>query len=224
MVVLPPESCPPAQEIRSVDLRLAPIAVSDAPGYGQRLATTALGPPMLPQWCVWVEPPSADQPSRWETRWQQGVDQSLQVWGQVLPITRVADPQRAHVRIERRRPARRQLPDGWRASNGRSLLETLNIRRQEVWRLEPRVTVLVSPELRASVLQATALHELGHAFGLWGHSDQAGDAMAVSQGRSPLFRLSARDQLTLKWMRQQPTQFGKPVETNQDLKTRLRDD
>ena len=139
-------------------------------------------------------------------------------------MIRVVDRQRAHVRIERRRPQRRQLPDGWRASNGRSLLETLSIRRQEVWRLEPRVTVLVSPELRASVLQATALHELGHAFGLWGHSDQAGDAMAVSQGRSPLLRLSERDQLTLEWMRRQPTQFGKPMEADQDLEARPRND
>ena len=222
MVALTPDPCPPAQEVRSVDLRFEPIAVAGAPGYGQRLATTALGPPMLSRWCVWVEPASSSEPSRWEARWQRGVDQSLEVWGQVLPITRVVDPQRAHVRIERRRPPRRQLPDGWRASNGRSLLETLNVRRQEVWRLEPRVTVLVSPELRASVLQATALHELGHAFGLWGHSDQAGDAMAVSQGRSPLLRLSERDQLTLEWMQRRPTQFGKPVETGQASEIRLR--
>ena len=224
MVVLPPEPCPPAQEIRSVDLQFASITATDAPGDGQRLATTALGPPMLPQWCVWVEPPSSDQPSRWEKRWQQGVAQSLEVWGRVLSITRVVDPGRAHVRIERRRPPRRQLPGGWRASNGRSLLETLNIRRQEVWRLEPRVTVLVSPELRASVLQATALHELGHAFGLWGHSDQSGDAMAVSQGRSPLLELSARDRLTLEWMRQQPTQFGKPVGADSGSEARFRFD
>ncbi len=224
MVVLPPEPCPPAQEILSIDLQFAPITVADAPGYGQRLATTALGPPMLPQWCVWVEPPSSDQPSRWEKRWQQGVGQSLEAWGRVLPITRVVDPGRAHVRIERRRPPRRQLPGGWRASNGRSLLETLNIRRQEVWRLEPRVTVLVSPELRASVLQATALHELGHAFGLWGHSDQSGDAMAVSQGRSPLLELSARDRLTLEWMRQQPTQFGKPGGVDSGSEARFRFD
>ena len=221
MVALTPDPCPPAQEVRSVDLRFEPIAVAGAPGYGQRLATTALGPPILPRWCVWVEPASSSEPSRWEARWRRGVDQSLKVWGQVLPITRVVDPQRAHVRIERRRPPRRQLPDGWRASNGRSLLETLNVRRQEVWRLEPRVTVLVSPELRASVLQATALHELGHAFGLWGHSDQAGDAMAVSQGRLPLLRLSERDQLTLEWMQRRPTQFGKPVETGQASEIRL---
>lgn len=208
MVVLTPDPCPPAQEIRTVDLRFSPIDEPNPPGYGEQLATTSLGPPLLPHWCVWTEPARSGTPSRWEQRWIEGVDQSLTTWEQLLPITRVLDPQRAHVRVERRRPPRRQLPQGWRASNGRSLLETLDIRRDGVWRLEPRVTVLVSPELRASVLQATALHELGHAFGLWGHSDQSGDAMAVSQGRQPLLRLSARDRLTMEWMRQQVTQFG----------------
>ena len=211
MVVLPPEPCPAAQEVRALDLRVAPMALSDAPGYGQQLVTTAQGPPILPRYCVWVEPPRSAAPSRWEERWRQGIDQSLKAWEQLLPITRVADPQRAHVRIERRRPPRRQLAEGWRASNGRSLLETLKVRREGAWRLEPRVTVLVSPELRASVLQATALHELGHAFGLWGHSDDPGDAMAVSQGRQPVLQLSARDRLTLQWLYQQPTQFGRLV-------------
>jgi predicted Zn-dependent protease len=87
-------------------------------------------------------------------------------------------------------------------------LEVLAVQRLQSWRLEPRVTVLVSPELRAAVLEATALHELGHAFGLWGHSDQAADAMAVFQGGEPVKALTQRDRLTLEWLRQQPTRFG----------------
>ena len=220
-MALTPDLCPPPQEVRPFELGFAPIAVSEAPGYVQKLATTDLGPPLLPRWCVWVEPATSATPSRWEERWHQGVDQSLKAWQQVLPITRVIDPQRAHVRIERRRPPRRQLAAGWRASNGRSLLKTLKVRRLGAWHLEPRVTVLVSPELRASVLQATALHELGHAFGLWGHSDDPGDAMAVSQGHQPVLQLSARDRLTLQWMQQQPTQFGQPVEADLAVQARL---
>jgi predicted Zn-dependent protease len=82
------------------------------------------------------------------------------------------------------------------------------VRRQGVWRFEPKVSVLVSPELRAPVLQATALHELGHAFGLWGHSPDPGDAMAVHQGQDPVLKLSARDLETLLWLRSQNASFG----------------
>ena len=147
---------------------------------------------------------------RWERRWLQGMDAALASWAKLLPIVRVEDPQRAHVRVERRRPPLRQLPGGWRASNGRSLLQVLEVTRAGRTLLEPRVTVLVSPGLRASSLRATALHELGHAFGLWGHSDNPADAMAPVQGSSPVLEPSADDRLTLEWIRRQPTGFGQP--------------
>jgi predicted Zn-dependent protease len=100
-------------------------------------------------------------------------------------------------------------------------LKALAVQRLQSWRLEPRVTVLVSPELRSAVLEATALHELGHAFGLWGHSDQAADAMAVFQGGEPVRALTQRDRLTLEWLRQQPTRFGgAPPEHLIDSKTK----
>ena len=54
-------------------------------------------------------------------------------------------------------------------------------------------------------------HELGHAFGLWAHSSVPSDAMAPVQGASPVLKLSPRDQLTLEWMRKQPSQFGLPL-------------
>lgn len=215
-----PDPCPPQQDVRAVSVKLARLTSGadqakaaetpglDPVGYSQRLATSALGPPVLPLWCVWVEPVVQARPDRWQRRWSNAVDSALATWEQVLPIVRVRDPKRAQVLIERRRPPRRQLSLGWRASNGRSLLEVLSVQRQQAWRLEPRVTVLVSPELRATVLEATALHELGHAFGLWGHSDEAADVMAVFQGGEPALALSQRDRLTLEWLRQQPTRFG----------------
>lgn len=42
----------------------------------------------------------------------------------------VDDPERAHIRVERRRPPRRLLAEGWRASNGRSLLQLLEVKRK----------------------------------------------------------------------------------------------
>ena len=205
------DPCPPAQaqQIRPDALRRS--ALTNAPGYGSRLAISSSGFPVLQRWCVWVQPAESAEPNRWESRWFGAVDRALDEWSAVLPIIRVNDPERAHVRVERRRPPRRRLADGWRASNGRSLLQILEVQRQGVWRLEPQVTVMVSPELRSESQQATALHELGHAFGLWAHSLVPSDAMAPVQGASPVLELSPRDQLTLEWMRLQPTRFGVPL-------------
>ena len=210
-----PDHCPPVQSVRVVEA--SPLQRAERPGlpgYASSLATTSLGWPSLPHWCVWVQPSSSAVPDRWEQRWSTAVQAALDQWSGVVPLQRVDTADRAHVLLQRRKPPLKSVGGRWRASNGRSLLQLLQVRRQQIWRFEPQVTVLVSPHLRAAVLQSTALHELGHAFGLWGHSDQAGDAMAVSQGRSPLLRLSERDQLTLEWMRRQPTQFGKPMEAD----------
>ena len=209
-----PDLCPPAEEVRVLEGGLqAPQPSLVALGYGAALATTRFGYPTLERWCLWVEP-DATSPhiqGRWLKRWSSSVDAAIAAWAEVIPITRVTDRERAQIQVFRRRPPRRQLASGWRASNGRSTLHLEEVKRKGLWELEPRVEVMVSPELRAPVLQAAALHELGHAFGLWGHSDQPDDAMAVSQGVNPVQALTARDLATLGWLRAQGGGFGRPL-------------
>ncbi|MEY2644606.1 MAG: hypothetical protein RLZZ611_1255 [Cyanobacteriota bacterium] len=214
-----PPPCPIAQEVRPWNAPVAAphgaaaaaislgatVTASPAPAtatdYHQRLRPTPAGWPRLDRWCLWLEPPQQHGPAAvWDQRWWRAVTAALATWQRQLPISVVQDPAQAHVQVLRRRPPLQNR----RASHGRAMLQLLAVRRAEHWRLEPQVLVLISPGQAEAPLQATALHELGHAFGLWGHSDQAGDAMAVRPGAQPVLELSPRDQATLRWLQAQP--------------------
>ena len=211
-----PELCPPQQQVRTLQVALERQPPGQRPGYASSIATTSLGPPVLKHWCVWVQPAAATPVNRWDQRWLDQVSSALTTWGALVPLTLVDNPDQANVLIHRQRPARRQVAGVWRASNGRTQLQVVDVQRQGRRRLEPLVKVMVSPGLRAEALQATALHELGHAFGLWGHSSVPTDVLAISQGERPVLVPSQRDRLTLAWVMQQPTRFGstlrKPIE------------
>ena len=211
-----PELCPPQQQVRTLQVALERQPPGQRPGYASSIATTSLGPPVLKHWCVWVQPAAATPANRWDQRWLDQVSSALTTWGALVPLTLVDNPDQANVLIHRQRPARRQVAGVWRASNGRTQLQVVDVQRQGRRRLEPLVKVMVSPGLRAEALQATALHELGHAFGLWGHSSVPTDVMAISQGERPVLVPSQRDRLTLAWVMQQTTRFGstlrKPIE------------
>ncbi|MGB0286311.1 MAG: peptidase [Synechococcus sp.] len=211
-----PELCPPQQQVRTLQVALERQPPGQRPGYASSIATTSLGPPVLKHWCVWVQPAAATPANRWDQRWLDQVSSALTTWRALVPLTLVDNPDQANVLIHRQRPARRQVAGVWRASNGRTQLQVVDVQRQGRRRLEPLVKVMVSPGLRAEALQATALHELGHAFGLWGHSSVPTDVLAISQGERPVLVLSQRDRLTLAWVMQQTTRFGstlrKPIE------------
>ena len=192
--------------------RYAQPAQPTGADYRQRIATSPWGPAILPSWCVWIEP-AADSPgaAAEAERWSGAVEAALTSWGELVRLQRVDDPQRAQVMLLRRRPPRREEANGrLRASNGRSQLALVLVRRRQQQLLEPRVIVWVNPGQRQQVIQAAALHELGHAFGLWGHSDQSGDAMAASPAGPPVLRLTSRDRATWRWLQSLPSQFGQP--------------
>lgn len=176
-----------------------------SPDYRGRIRPTPYGWPRRDHWCVWIEPLQGTGADRlWQGRWLAAVEAALDEWHRHLPITVVEDPSRAQVRLRRIRPPLLGEGRRRRASHGRAILELVEVERLGSRRREPRVEVLISPGQRQEGIQATALHELGHAFGLWGHSDHSGDAMAAVPGPMPVLRLSDRDRATLRWLQAQP--------------------
>ena len=213
-----PSVCPVSLEVRAVPPpqdRAAPAPPAPDPrdqDYRHRIHPTVFGWPRRDHWCVWVEPvPDAGVSARWDQAWLGAVEGALASWGALLPITRVSSPDQAQVLVWRRRPPLKNS----RASHGRAELELHLVRRgtlsEDPPGLEPRVTVSISPAQRVEAIEATALHELGHAFGLWGHSDRSDDAMAAVPGARPIRQLSARDRATLLWLQQQPGLQLSPV-------------
>ena len=179
----------------------APLKPAVAGDYRHALKPTPAGWPRRQHWCVWVEPITDRGPTGiWQERWHRAVLAALATWQRQLPVTLVDDPNQAQVLVQRRRPPIQHN----RASHGRALLQLMEVRRGGPSQLEPRVEVLISPGQGPTGIQATAQHELGHAFGLWGHSDQSGDAMATQPGAKPVLELSRRDRATLQWLQGQP--------------------
>ena len=199
MIPCPPvEWRQPAEPPADVTPQAAPAT---APGYASQLQPSRWGW-VLPKCTTAFEPPSPTT-DRWNQRWQTAVNAALSTWGEQVRLVRVSNPEDAQLRLWRRRPP---LQNG-RASNGRALLQLQQVQRQGRGSssLEPLVEVLISPGQRQAAIQATALHELGHGFGLWGHSERSSDVMGAVPGATPALELSERDQQTLQWLFEQPS-------------------
>lgn len=166
---------------------------------------------------VYVEPlKSGEQPDSFggarSQTWINAVTTAIREWNQYLPLQQVSQPGTADIQVWRSAPPLQFERDRPNAPPRLGRVRAAETRFQlystpPAKILSHRFTILLRPDQAPQYTLATARHELGHAIGIWGHSQQPSDVLYFSQvGQPPL--ISARDINTLKRIYQQPTQLG----------------
>ncbi|GAX35021.1 peptidase [Nodularia sp. NIES-3585] len=153
---------------------------------------------------VYVETPQAAINTQAQA-WFSSVLETVQEWNAYLPLVVVEQQDIADITILRKAPPL-QFSRGEKFPRARSAQATYELYTSNNISFH-RFTILLSPTQTSVFLKAASRHELGHALGIWGHSDLPTDALYFSQVRNPP-PISPRDVNTLKRVYQQPTSLG----------------
>ncbi|MEO0946760.1 MAG: peptidase [Cyanobacteria bacterium J06641_5] len=212
----------PTLQVRPLPESLSNAAVTaDRGDYLDRIEPTLLGYLLWSQFPIRVYVEPSPTPGERQTLtsqqvrvWQQAVDGALQEWGAYLPLERVLEPEAADITVRYQSPKLRITRDPEtgrlrsRARAGETRYE-FYVRREPTGSptLAHRMFVDLAPTSSLRALQATARHELGHAMGLWGHSEDPTDALYLKQVGEPP-PISSRDANTLIRLYQQPSRLG----------------
>ncbi len=134
--------------------------------------------------------------------WSDLVEVAIDLWKPYIPLIRIGTPNSADITIER-------MPNQDLVAG---IAQSRDLFLDTDGTLQHRVSITIGEFPRGGPLQvsAVATHELGHALGLWGHSEQPADIMyfALNSLRS---EITDRDLNTLKRVYEQPTLIGTRV-------------
>ncbi len=160
-------------------------------------------------------PPDTSASFKRFQNWVNTVLQGVREWSAYLPLEVVDQSEGADISIWRSLPPLDVSFDPetgkitkLRARSAQTRYEFyLRQATDAVSVLAQRFTIQLSPDQGIDYTLATARHEIGHALGIWGHSNLEADTMYVSQVRNPP-TISTRDINTLKRIYEQPTRLG----------------
>jgi predicted Zn-dependent protease len=148
--------------------------------------------------------------------WVEIIRKGILEWSEYLPIIEVETEELADILITRNAPP---LQPKFNPKTGlfdfppATIAETkytFYLSENNPPLLLHKMTITVSPNLADESTLSAIRHELGHAFGIWGHSQNINDALYFSQVRDTP-PISFRDLNTLKKIYQQPTKLGWPI-------------
>lgn len=134
--------------------------------------------------------------------WSDLVQVAVDLWTQYIRLNRVSNPNTADIVIER-------MPNQGVVAG---IAKSTDFYLDTDGTLQHKVSITIGEYPSAGPLQISvvATHELGHALGLWGHSEDPDDIMFASL-TSLKSEISDRDLNTIKRVYEQPTLIGTPV-------------
>ena len=213
----------PASQIHPLPNSLAKWQDPKANGdYFKLIETTPVGYLVWSQFPIKIyfeqSPEQANQESTANLirsqQWEKAINEAIAEWGNYLPLQIVNNPDSADILIKRSEVPRKAklnpdtgLYDIPRTITAQTSYEFYLQAEATQKKLAHRMFLKISPDLSAIATLSAARHELGHALGIWGHSDLESDALYFSQVRNTP-PISARDINTLKKIYQQPSKLG----------------
>ena len=146
-------------------------------------------------------------------QWQKAVQAGIDLWRPYLTMTIVEESENADILIYYRQPELKiklnpetGLYDLPRVKAATTRIQ-FSFTRTDPPQLKHQMTIEVNPRQTYDYLVSNIAHELGHALGVWGHSENPKDIMYFAHTRD-IPPVSDRDVNTLKMIYQQPTRLG----------------